>query len=161
MATPRNVVAAAVAIAVIAVGIVLVATSQKTQALYVNPTVGPIVQEVDTTGSVKAADSIDLSFQTGGQIASVSAVVGAHVGAGSQLARLSAADLAAALEQAQAALAVQQAKLSGLQAGTRPEDVAVSQAAVAGAASGVSQAKEGVLEAARDAYVKSDDAIHN
>jgi RND family efflux transporter MFP subunit len=161
LAKPPIIIGAVAVIALAAIGAAIFYTTPKTQALYVNPTVGPIVQEVDTTGTVEAADSIDLSFQIGGQIASVSEPVGSHVAAGDMLARLSAADLAAALEQAQAALAVQQATLAGLQAGARPEDIAVSQTAVAGAQSGLLQAKESMLEAARDAYVKSDDAIHN
>jgi RND family efflux transporter MFP subunit len=87
--------------------------------------------------------------------------VGAHVGVGATLARLSGSDLAAQVEQARAALLVQQAKLDGIKAGTRPEGVAVAQSAVSGAQSSVALAKSTVLQVARDAYVKSDDAVHN
>jgi len=158
---PPVIIGATAVVAVIAVAAAFFYATPKTTAAYVPVTAGPIVEEVDTTGTVKAADSIDLSFQIGGQISYVNAAVGSHVGAGATLAQLSGADLSAALEQAKAALAVQQANLATVQAGARPEDIAVSQTAVAGAQSGVSQAKESVIEAARDAYVKSDDAIHN
>lgn len=148
-------------IAVAAVAVTYLLTAKKQTSLYTPPTTGTIVQEVDATGNVKAATTVDLSFQAPGTISYIGSSVGAHVGAGSLLARLSGADLAAQVEQARAALAVQQAKLNGVKAGARPESIAVAQTAVSGAQTNLAQAKSGVLQASRDAYVKSDDAIHN
>jgi RND family efflux transporter MFP subunit len=76
------------------------------------------------------------------------------VGAGATLGALSSASLRASVEQARAALAMQEANLSALQAGTRPESIAVSQTAV-------TNAQASFLAAAQDAYAKSDDAIVN
>jgi len=159
--TPVNVIGAAVAVAVLSVGAAFIMTSGTPAGTYTPASRGPVTEVVTTTGTVKAADTIDLSFDTSGRIASVSGVVGTHVAAGQLLAALSGADAAAAVAQAQAALAVQEAKLAGLQAGARPEDIAVSQAALTGAQSSLAQAKQSLAAAARDAYVKADDAVRN
>jgi len=148
-------------LALVAVGTTFALNSQKPAASYAVATAGNVTEEVDTIGTVKAADSLDLSFDVSGRVASIPGKVGSHVSAGQTLAALSAADLAANLSQAKANLAAQQAKLAGLQAGARPEDLAVSQTAVTGAQSNVTQAKQSIISAAQDAYVKADDAIHN
>lgn len=158
---PAVVISVAVAIALISVAVAYVYTSQKPAAAYVAPIEGAIVQSVTTTGTVQAATSLDLSFQSGGQISYVNAIVGTHVAAGTILARLSGTTLAAELEQAKAALAIQQAKLDGLQAGATSQTVQASQTAVTNAESTLSQADQSVLAAAQDAYAKADDAIHN
>jgi RND family efflux transporter MFP subunit len=158
---PSFIVSASVVIALAAVVGTYVYTMPKNGGSYVHPTAGTIVQEVDASGAVKAADSVDLSFQTAGRIAYVSAKVGSHVGAGTTLASLDAADLQASVAQAKAALQVQQAKLDALNAGTRPEDIAVAQTAVNGAQSSLGQATQSELSAAQSAYTTSDDAVRN
>lgn len=158
---PPVVIGLAVVLALLAVGITYGLSLGRPSGAYITPTVGSIIQEVDTPGTVDAADSLDLSFQVGGRIVNDGPAVGTHVSAGATLATLSEADANAALEQAQAALAVQQANLAALQAGTRPEDIAVAQTAVTGAQSTLAQSKESLRAAAEDAYVKADDAIHN
>lgn len=159
---PSYLIGATVVLALAAVGIAFVYTAPKTGGgSYVAPTEGPITGLVDTTGTVKAAQTVDLSFQLSGTIASVDAPVGSHVAQGATLATLSTATLAASLEEAKAALQVQQAKLDSLKAGTRPEDIAVSQSEVAAAQESLTQDEATLLSAAEDAYVKSDDAIHN
>jgi RND family efflux transporter MFP subunit len=110
---------------------------------------------------VTAADVLDLSFRTGGQVAYAGPKVGTHVSAGTLLTRLSAADLEAQAEQAQAQLAAQKAQLATVIAGATPQSVAVAQTAVANAQSALTQAKQNLLQASQDAYIKSDDAIHN
>jgi HlyD family secretion protein len=158
---PRIVVSITAVVAVAAIGIVYVMSTMKPTASYVYPTTGPITQTVEASGAVQAANSIDLSFQLGGSIVNQGPVVGTHVYTGQTLASLSAADLSAVLEQARAMLAMQQANLDSLNAGARPEDVAVSQAAVSGAQSALLQSEQSALSSAQDAYIKSDDAIHN
>jgi RND family efflux transporter MFP subunit len=159
--TPQILVGVIGVIALVTIGVVFVVTSSSPRLAYSAVSQGPITEEVDTTGTVKAAEEVDLSFQRAGQIASVHAPVGSTVAAGTLLASLSASDASAALEQAEASLAVEQAKLDSLNAGTRPEDVAVSETAVTGAKSALAQAKVVVVQAVADAYIKSDDAIHN
>jgi HlyD family secretion protein len=132
-----------------------------TKGSTVHPTQSSITEEVDTIGTIKAANNVDLAFQRSGRISYISANVGSHVAAGTTLAAIDSADLQASLEQAQAALQVQQAKLDALKIGARSEDVAVAKSAVSGAQTAVLQGKQSVLAAARNAYAVSDDAIHN
>ncbi len=151
-------------VAVIAVGAVAIAyimDSSKPAAAYVLPSTGAIVQTVSTTGTVTSSDNLDLSFQMGGQIVSVSTDVGRHVGAGQTLATLDGADLAAQLEQAQAALQLQEANLQGLEAGATPQSVAQAQTSISNAQASLLQAKQSVLQASQDAFLKSSNAIHN
>ncbi len=152
--TPSNVVGAAAVVAVLASAVVFVLSIKKPASAYTEASSGSLVEEVDTTGSVKAAEAIDLSFERSGQIGSVNAKVGSMVAQGQVLASLSAGDVSASLEQARAALQVEQARLDAVKAGTRPEDIAVSQVAVSAAQASVSQAMQ-------DAYIKADDAIRN
>jgi RND family efflux transporter MFP subunit len=56
---------------------------------------------------------------------------------------------------------MQEANLSSLQAGTRPESLAVSQTAVTNAQAGLSQAQQSLVAEAQDAYAKSYTAIDN
>lgn len=158
---PQVVLGVTAGVAALSVLATFLLTAPQKNGSYVHPTQGPITEEVDTTGTIKAADSVDLAFERSGRISYVSAVVGSHVSAGTGLASISAATAQASLEQAKAALQVQQAKLDALQTGARPEDVAVAQAAVSGAESAVSETKQSVLSSARNAYAVSDDAIHN
>lgn len=159
--TPQALVGAGVIIALGSVAYAITASAPKGDSGYVHPTQGPLTEEVDTSGTVKAADTIDLSFDAPGRIVSVHAPVGTQVSAGTVLASLSAEDASAALSQADAALAVQQAKLAGLEAGARPESIAVAQTAVTGAQNNLSAAKTTLAQAIQDTYVKGDDAIRN
>ena len=158
---PSVIIAITAIVAVAAVAVAFIMTSSKPAEAYIAPTSGAIVQEVDTTGTVAAATSLDLSFQTSGQIAYAGPKVGAHVGAGTTLATLSGANLQAQLEQAKAGLAAQLAQLAALQAGATPQTVAVSQTSLTNAQNALTQAKQNIVAASQDGYVKSDDAIHN
>lgn len=160
-AEPNFIIALALVIALGAVGAVYMMTRAHPNASYTLVHAGPITETVESDGSVTAADSLDLSFQIGGRITYAGPAVGSHVTAGTTLASVSTADLMASLEAAKATLAIQQSKLASLKAGARPEDVAVSEAAVSAAQTSLDQANAGVLAAAQDAYIKSDDAIHN
>ncbi len=158
--TPTSVMLGAGAVALISVLAAYIMTSSRPTVSYSTAEISSITEEVNTTGSIKAADSLELSFDVSGRVASVPGKVGMHVLAGQTLASLSALDLGANLAQAKAALAMQQAKLAGLKAGARPEDLAVSQTSVTGAQNSVMQAKQSLLSAAQDSYVKADDAVH-
>ncbi len=158
---PIYLISVAAVIAVVSIGVAYIATTPHPSGSYVTPTLGTIVEEVDAPGTVTPAETVALSFDTGGTIAFVGPAVGQHVAAGATLASLSGADLAAALEQAKAGLAEQQANLAGLEAGASAQDIAVSQTAVTGAQMALSQANQGIVQASQTAYVESDDAIHN
>lgn len=127
-------------------------TNPQLQTLTVHP--GDFVEEVSVSGTVKASQDVDLGFTESGRIAGVYARVGDRVGAGSTLASIENGDLRASVQQKQAALAVEQAKLAALKAGTRPEEVAVARSAVA-------SDRLALLNSIRDAYRASDDAVRN
>jgi HlyD family secretion protein len=113
----------------------------------------PITEEVDVTGAVKAAQDTDLAFQTSGRVAAIKVAVGDHVTAGQTLLTLDGATQAAAVQVAEANLEVQQAKLASLEAGTRPEQLAIDETASA-------QAETALGTALTSAYATADDAVH-
>lgn len=145
--TPPALIGATAFVALVAVLLVFYATSTRPQGAAAQASVGSITAEVAATGAVKAAKSVDLAFQRGGTIASISTDVGRHVAAGQELAVLNNADLTAARAQAAANVAVQQAALQKLLSGTRTETLAADRA--------------GVADAIHAAYIAADDAVHN
>jgi RND family efflux transporter MFP subunit len=93
---------------------------------YATAVTGSVTEDVSATGIVSPLQNPTLSFETGGQVTSVRAVVGQKVAAGSLLASLDTGVLSANL---QAALA----QLRLLEAGPRAVDVAGQQTAVSNA----------------------------
>lgn len=122
---------------------------------------GSVVQEVSVTGKVKPASSVDLAFETSGRVVWVNAKVGDQVFAGQSLAQLYNADLQAQLNQAEATLKTQEAKLDELKKGTRPEEIQVYEVKVENAQISLEEAKKNLINKIKDAYTKSDDAIRN
>ncbi len=158
---PPVIIAAAGIIAIGIVSYALITNGGSAVPSVVYAAIGPIVENVQTNGTVKAAQEVDLSFQTSGRIVSIGYDVGSHAPAGAMLASLFSADQGAQLEQAKAALAMQQAKLDSLKAGATPQSIAASQTAVSNAEASVAAAEQSVMQASQDAYGKADDAIHN
>ncbi|MDO8742656.1 MAG: efflux RND transporter periplasmic adaptor subunit [bacterium] len=145
----------AVGISIILVGVGYFYFSSGTNVgatLTISP--GDFKEQVSVSGTVIAAQDVDLGFAASGRIASIYAKVGQYVGAGAILAETENGDLAAALTQKQAALAQAQANLAVLHAGTRAEEVAVASVAV-------DNAKSALVSTIQNAYTVSDDAVHN
>ncbi len=152
----------AIVAAIFAVGGIVYVRSNRTVEpdwFTVNPSA--FIQQVSASGNVVAAKDVDLAFTQSGRIASVNARVGSHVGAGTVLARLDSGDLEAVVMQRQAALDAQQAKLQAIKLGTRPEEISLAEADVSNNRIALEQAQRAVLDAVRDAYAKSDDALRN
>ncbi|MDD5018743.1 MAG: biotin/lipoyl-binding protein, partial [Eubacteriales bacterium] len=122
---------------------------------------GNVVQEVSVTGRVVPAEEVALAFEQGGRIQGVSVSVGDKVERGDVLLSLSADDTRAQLAQAQATVAAEEAKLAELKNGARREELSIYEAKVASAETALYEAQKGVADNVRDAYTKSDDAIHN
>ncbi len=120
-----------------------------------------LVQQVAVSGKVVPGTQVDLGFSQSGRIAGVYAQAGGTVVAGALLVQIENGDLRASVMQKEAALAQERAKLDSLQEGTRPESLAVSQAAVASAQSALEQADQALGNAIADAYRAGDDAVHN
>ncbi|MES2203276.1 MAG: HlyD family efflux transporter periplasmic adaptor subunit [Patescibacteria group bacterium] len=131
-------------------------------AYYMSATRAPATLAADNTststllatGVVETAQSGELSFVSGGRVVRVPTTVGAHVSAGQVLASLDTSSLAAAQAQAAATLKSAEAHLADIMAGSRPEDVAVSQAQV-------SQDQVALSDAIAQAYTTADSAVHN
>lgn len=123
--------------------------------------IGTVRQEVRLSGTVKPAKSVDLAFEKSGTIARVYAEVGASVKTGQTLVALESAQALAELNQAEADLKVQQAKLLELQRGTRSESIDIQSAKVAGASANVEDAKKNLADKMTDAYNKADEAVRS
>ena len=127
--------------------------SSGTAYQFIPVTQGPITETVSVTGNTTPAKSVSLGFQNAGTIARVNYNLGDTVSAGAVIAELTTANLSAALEQAQANLAVAEANLASLLAGTRPEQLAIDQDAVV-------QDKAALTNAISNAYAVADGAVH-
>lgn len=89
-----------------------------------------ITQEVNVTGKIKPAESIDLSFERSGKTNKVYAEIGDKVIAGQSLASLDSEVIYANLAGAKAQLDSANAKLDELTRGTRPEEIKIAETAV-------------------------------
>jgi len=120
-----------------------------------------LVEEVSLTGKVKPKASADLAFERGGTIASINVEVGEKVYAGQVLLSLENGEVYAQYEQAKAAVKQAEAKLAELKNGARPEDISYQELKVQKAETEMTEASKSLVEAIKDAYAKSDDAIRN
>jgi HlyD family secretion protein len=98
---------------------------------------------VSASGTVEAT-AADLGFQAAGRVLVIEVREGDAVTAGTELARLDTRELEAGLAVAQAQLEAAEARLSELERGARPQEVATAEAAVR-------QAEQRADEARRDA----------
>jgi len=146
---------------------------------FVAVTKGNITEEVDVTGNVKPAQSVDLAFERSAKIAAINFKVGDMVKTGQVIAGLISADLSAQLNQAQAAYAGQLAQLKSLRDGARPEDIQVSKTQAQNAQKTVADAQTNLTntetkadndlsalynkssDLLNDAYTKAFDALYN
>ncbi|MFA6430198.1 MAG: efflux RND transporter periplasmic adaptor subunit [Candidatus Paceibacterota bacterium] len=120
-----------------------------------------IKQTVSVSGKTKPASSVDLGFEKSGKVSYISADVGGLVSKGQALVRLDSSELLANLEQSEANLNAEIAKLNEMKNGTRPEEVLVVQAEVKSAEDNLRNTTISLNEKINDAYTKSDDAIRN
>jgi len=117
-------------------------------------TPGYFREQVSVSGTVIAAQNVDLGFAASGRISSTNAKVGQRVSAGTILAQTENGDLIATLAQKRFALTEANADLASLMAGTRSEEIAVASASV-------SNAEAALADAIQNAYTVSDDVVHN
>ncbi len=144
----------AIAAVVLVVGGYIVFGQQKSVGATFPVVQGDFKEQVSVSGTVTPAKSVDLGFATNGRLSSITAIVGQHVAAGTMIAEIENGDLVASLAQKKSMLAAAQANLASLQAGTRPEEIAVAE-------TGVTNATTALVSALQNAYTTSDDAIHN
>ncbi|MDE2079379.1 MAG: efflux RND transporter periplasmic adaptor subunit [Patescibacteria group bacterium] len=126
---------------------------------FISVTTGPITETVSVTGNTTPIESVSLAFGTTGTVAGIYAAVGDHVSEGQLLTELNLNDLGAQLQGAQANVDTQQAKLDGLQAGSRPEDIAAAQAAYDKSVQDLANYYANVSDTDAKAYASAVDAV--
>jgi HlyD family secretion protein len=121
----------------IAAALLLTRTSSSSSTPTISTTTvtpGNIVATVDGSGTIAAAQSLDLTFQTSGTVTQVLVKEGDSVQAGQVLAQLDDRDLQVQLASAQAALDSAKTKLTQTKDGNvQPAEIAAQQAAIANA----------------------------
>lgn len=120
---------------------------------------GSISQTVSVTGRLKPAQEVQLAFQSSGRVGSVPVAVGARVQKGQLLASLDLGELSAQLREATAGVQSQTARLDELQQGTRPEDLAITQASLNSAEQALADAYADVYNVLLDSFTKTDNAV--
>ena len=150
-------------IPIIVVLTVVTLVSRSHRSPYVTAQVlrGPLVQEVLASGNIASPQTIDLQFQISGKIITRSIQTGDTVATGQLLAALDTSILNAQLEQSLASLDAQKAQLQSMKDGTRPEQIAVTQAQVESDHAALVQAQQSLLDAIKNAYTVSDSAVLN
>ncbi len=157
---PIALVYALIMVAAIAIGAYLRSNKQAAPD-FVTAEKGTIIQEVNVTGTLKAAETADLSFERSGKVASIDVKIGDRVTRGQNLIELTNADLLAQLTQAEANVKSQAARVAELKRGTRPEEIQIQENKVAAAEISLTDARRDLTDAIQDAYFKADDAIRN
>jgi len=122
---------------------------------------GDILEDVSVTGRVNSEAMVDLAFERGGAVITDPLPVGTHVESGQVLATLNTNELDALRAQVKANIIFEQANLRELQKGSRPEDIAVSQAELGSAESAKVDSIRNIENQTEVAFTISDDAIHN
>jgi HlyD family secretion protein len=121
----------------IAAAVLLTRTNANSSTPTVSTTTvatGNVVASVAGSGTVAAAQSLDLAFQTSGSVTEVLVAEGDQVRAGQPLAQLDTRDLELQVASAQAALDSANTKLAQTKDGNvQPADIAAQQASVASA----------------------------
>lgn len=120
-----------------------------------------IAQKVSVTGRVKSVSDVSLAFEKSGRVSRVYREVGTEVKVGDALVSLENADLYAQLQQAQANVKAQMAKLDALKAGSSASDVRIAEIYVANAKIALDDARRAAIDALVAAQTNADDALHN
>ncbi len=148
-----------VAVVIIAGGYWYIAHRGATTYQFIPVTQGSITETVSVTGNTTPMQSVSLGFQNTGTIAHIYYILVDTVSAGSVVAQLNTANLSAAVAQAQANVAVEQAQLEGLQAGSQPEDIAASQAALQEVQQNLANMYGSITDTSNSAYSSATDAV--
>ncbi|MEI6346214.1 MAG: efflux RND transporter periplasmic adaptor subunit [bacterium] len=120
-----------------------------------------IAQKVSVTGRVKSVSDVSLAFEKSGRVSRVYHEVGTAVKPGEALVSLENADLYAQLQQTQANVKAQQAKLDALNAGSSAADLRIAEVYVINAKTALDDARRASVDALTAAQTNADDALHN
>ena len=117
--------------------------------------------EIEATGLVTAVSSADVRAEAAGQVTGVYVDIGQEVFAGQLLATLSNADAKAAVAQAQASLAAQEAQLASLNTGARDEERAIQDAQLLSATRARDEAARSLVRSIYDSRITAEDAVYS
>jgi RND family efflux transporter MFP subunit len=137
-------------VVLLVIGGIVVATGGTPEPEYLTRPVErrDLRQVVEAIGKVISERDLKLQFPMTGVVEAVRVQEGDRVNAGQELARLRGSGLGADISSANAEVQAALAELNRLQEGTRPEEIAVTEASVA--------SKRAVLESARDDLVTAE-----
>ncbi len=110
------------------------------------------INQISVSGKVVAAQSAELGFDQSGRVAAINSKVGDMVTTGSIIASIENGTARADIAQKQATLEKEQAKLTSLQKGTRPEELVLYQQKY-------DDASSALIIAMRNAYLQIENAI--
>lgn len=118
-------------------------------------------QESLASGNVESPTLAKLHFTSAGKLVALSVYTGEEVKAGTVMAKQDTSVLDSQLAQASALANAQQAQLQNLLDGTRPEQIAVTQAQVDADQVAVSRTTAAETDALRSAFTAADSALQN
>lgn len=123
--------------------------------------IGNVIEKVSVTGKVVPYRKTDLSFEKGGTVSVLNVKVGDKIKAGDIIAVLDNTDAKSSLLGAQASLNAEQAHLTELEKGLRPEEISVEYSKLQSAQTVFDDSKSGIINALRDSYGKVGASITN
>lgn len=151
-----------IALAVIIIGVVtfvVISRNGDTGLQFVAVSRGTISEEVSITGRVVSLNDISLAFEKSGRVIGVYHEVGDKVVPGAVLVALDGQDLFAQKLEAEASVKAEQARLTEMKGGARPEELQIKETAVRQSEQKLVNAYAGTLPVLGDAYINADDAV--
>lgn len=126
---------------------------------FVEVKMGDLYQEVSITGDVEPIEGVDLAFERSGRVNNVLVDVSDEVYRGQSLVLLNISDLYAELNQVEASLEVEKAKLAEIKRGPTESEIEVKESYVEEARQDLNNKYESILTTVEDAYAQADDAV--
>lgn len=127
--------------------IIFLRSEEKPEYITATSERGDIVQVVEAVGTITSEKDLELKFPVSGLVATVYVTEGDLVQSGQILAELRNTIVLADLAAADAALRTAQAELRALQEGTRPEDIAITEAEVSNKRAALATAQSNLVNA--------------
>ncbi len=120
-----------------------------------------LLQETTVRGQVVTTQEVDLGFEVSGKVEAVFVEVGHRVKKGQVLARLNSLDLWSELQEQQARLEAEKARLTEVERGPRDEEVLLRRSMLNQAQKSIEDAEKAVLDYVREAYSEGQSVIYD
>lgn len=122
---------------------------------------GDLIQKIEVTGTVRAVNKAELSFEKGGVVKDINYKVGDKINTGETIVSLDSADSSAQLQGAEASLLAEEAHLAELEKGLRPEELSVENSKLKSSETLFEDSRIGIVNAIHDSYVKVSGSVFN